>query len=206
MPDTVHRGLGALALVVTAPLLIFMAALVKMGSPGPALYAAERMGVGGRPFRCFKFRTMLWQPEADGSAITVRDDLRVTRVGGVLRRFRLDELPQLINVAKGEMNLIGPRPEDPRYVDFNDPLHRTVFMSKPGITGLAQLAFVAEAQLLGADPVEAERRYRATILPRKVALDATYLSRRSWRLDLWILRRTILAVVGRGSVDESGVG
>ena len=105
------------------------------------------------------------------------------------------------------MNLIGPRPEDPRFVDFDDPLHRTVFTSKPGITGLTQLAFVDEANLLGTDGATADRLYREVILPRKVALDARYLSRRSWRLDLWILARTFQAVIGGTAViDESHVG
>ena len=206
MPDGIQRGLGTMALVVLTPLLIVLAALVRADSAGPALYAAERMGVGGRPFRCLKFRTMRWRPEHGGPGITVRDDPRVTRLGKVLRRLRLDELPQLINVARGEMNLIGPRPEDPQYVDFDNPLHRLVFASKPGITGLAQLAFADEARLLGPDPHVAERHYRATILPRKVALDADYLSRRSWRVDLWILARTVLAVIGQRSADESSVG
>ena len=207
MPDAVHRGLGVVALAVMTPLLLLLAALVKADSSGPALYPAERMGVGGRPFRCFKFRTMIWQPHGGGPPITMGDDRRITRFGKVLRRFRIDELPQLINVARGEMNLIGPRPEDPRFVDFHDPLHRTVFTSKPGITGLTQLAFVDEAKLLGSDGATADRLYREVILPRKVALDARYLSQRSWRLDLWILARTVQAVIGGTAViDESHVG
>jgi lipopolysaccharide/colanic/teichoic acid biosynthesis glycosyltransferase len=105
------------------------------------------------------------------------------------------------------MNLIGPRPEDPRFVDFNDPVHRIVFTCKPGITGLAQLVFVDEAEWLGADQANADRAYRESILPRKVALDAKYLGSRSWRLDLWILSRTIQAVLGRAvEIDESRVG
>jgi len=207
MPDAVQRGLGVVALAVMTPLLLLLAALVKADSSGPALYPAERMGVGGRPFRCFKFRTMIWQPHGGGPPITMGDDRRITRFGKVLRRFRIDELPQLINVARGEMNLIGPRPEDPRFVDFDDPLHRTVFTSKPGITGLTQLAFVDEANLLGSDGATADRLYREVILPRKVALDARYLSQRSWRLDLWILARTVQVVIGGTAViDESHVG
>jgi lipopolysaccharide/colanic/teichoic acid biosynthesis glycosyltransferase len=207
MPDAVHRALGLFTLAVTTPLLIVLAGLVKADSPGPALYQAERMGVGGRPFRCLKFRTMIWQPHGNGPAITMGNDRRITRFGKVLRRFRVDELPQLINVARGEMNLIGPRPEDPRFVDFDNPLHRTVFTSKPGITGLTQLAFVDEVSLLGSDDATADRLYRELILPRKVALDATYLSRRSWRLDLWIIARTFRAVIGGTAViDESHVG
>jgi lipopolysaccharide/colanic/teichoic acid biosynthesis glycosyltransferase len=206
MPDAVHRGLGLLALIVMTPLLLVLAALVKADSPGPALYRAERMGVGGRPFRCLKFRTMVWRPNGRGGAITMDDDSRITRFGKLLRRFRFDELPQLINVAKGEMNLIGPRPEDPRFVDFSDPLHRKVFTSKPGITGLTQLAFVDEASLIGTDLAKADRVYREVILPRKVTLDARYLSERSWRLDLWILGRTLQAVLtGNAVIDESQV-
>ena len=97
MPDAVHRGLGVFALAVMTPLLLLLAAVVKADSPGPALYPAERMGVGGRPFRCFKFRTMIWQPHGDRPAITMDGDPRITRFGKVLRRFRIDELPQLIN-------------------------------------------------------------------------------------------------------------
>jgi lipopolysaccharide/colanic/teichoic acid biosynthesis glycosyltransferase len=207
MPDAVQRALGLLTLAVLSPLLIVLAGLVKADSCGPALYRAERMGVGGRPFRCLKFRTMIWQPRGGGRAITIGKDRRITRFGKVLRRFRLDELAQLINVARGEMNLIGPRPEDPRFVDFDDPLHRTVFTSKPGITGLTQLAYVDEAALLGSDDRDTDRVYREVILPRKVALDARYLSMRSWRLDLWILARTLRAVIdGTSVIDESHVG
>ena len=142
---------------------------------------------------------MRWQPASAGPAITTRSDDRVTRLGRLLRRFRLDELPQLINVAKGEMNLVGPRPEDPRYVDFADPLHRFVFMAKPGITGLAQLTFVDEARWLGDNPDDADRRYRESVLPQKLAIDARYLRVRSWRLDAWILGQTVRAVLGPGS-------
>src|SRR5205085_11316147 len=131
---------------------------------------------------------------ARGPGITTRDDPRVTRIGAILRRFRLDELPQLVNVLRGEMSLVGPRPEDPRYVDFDDPLHRRVFTARPGITGLAQLEFHDEARLLvGDDP---ERRYREVVLPAKLAIDARYLDDPSVRRDLVILGRTIGAILG----------
>jgi lipopolysaccharide/colanic/teichoic acid biosynthesis glycosyltransferase len=207
MPDFTQRIVGALLLAALSPLLIGLAAMVRLSSSGPALYRAERIGLGGRPFDCLKFRTMTWQPEVPGAAITMDDDRRITPLGKALRRYRLDELPQLMNVALGEMNLIGPRPEDPRFVDFDDPLHRTVFVAKPGITGLAQLAFIDEATLLGAHRVDADEFYRLSILPRKVALDARYLGRRSWRLDLWILGQTVRAVVGSTPIideDHSG--
>jgi len=142
-----------------------------------------------------KVRTMV--VSTDGPRLTGPDDPRVTRVGRILRRYRIDELPQLINVVRGEMSLVGPRPEDPAFVDMSDPLHRRVFTAKPGITGLAQLQFHDEAELLlGADP---ERRYRDEILPAKLLLDAEYLDRRTTLLDLQILLRTVGAVLGRGS-------
>jgi lipopolysaccharide/colanic/teichoic acid biosynthesis glycosyltransferase len=200
MPDFAQRILGALMLVVLAPLLVVIAVMVRASSSGPALYKAERIGFDGRLFRCLKFRTMYWQPHDNGGAITIRYDHRITRLGKALRRYRLDELPQLINVGRGEMNLIGPRPEDPRFVDFDDPLHRTVFRAKPGITGLAQLAFIDEADLLGTHQADADAFYQVSILPRKLALDARYLDQRSWRLDLWILGQTIRAVAGRRPV------
>jgi lipopolysaccharide/colanic/teichoic acid biosynthesis glycosyltransferase len=130
-----------------------------------------------------------------GPAITARADARITRAGSTIRRLRLDELPQLWNVARGDMLLVGPRPEDPRFVDLNDPVHRRVFTAIPGITGLTQLAYVNEADLLdGEDP---ERHYREVILPAKLALDCRYLDARSPRLDLWIIAQTIGAALGR---------
>jgi lipopolysaccharide/colanic/teichoic acid biosynthesis glycosyltransferase len=207
VPDLAQRILGAVALILSAPLMIGLALIVKLDSPGPALYRAVRVGVGGRTFQCLKLRTMAWHPGGGGSAITIDDDGRITRVGRVVRRLRLDELPQLINVARGEMNLVGPRPEDPRFVDFDDPLHRRVFMAKPGITGLAQLTFIDEARWLGSDPAEADRRYRESVLPQKLAIDARYLRDRSWRGDAWILFRTATAVVGRApTVDGQPPG
>lgn len=196
VPDIVQRILGAFALVLSAPLVGGLALIVKIDSTGPAFYRAIRVGEGGRAFECLKLRTMAWLPGGDGPAITIDGDGRITRLGRVLRRFRLDELPQLINVARGEMNLVGPRPEDPRYVDFADPLHRLVFMAKPGITGLAQLTFVDEARWLGDNPDDADRRYRESVLPQKLAIDARYLRDRSWRLDASILSQTVRAVLG----------
>ena len=138
-----------------------------------------------------KVRTMT--EGAGGSRITIARDPRVTRLGRILRRYKVDELPQLVNVVRGEMSLVGPRPEDPSYVDLSNPLHRRVFSAKPEITGLAQLAYHDEADhLIGLD---AEQRYRDLILPEKLILDAEYLDRRSTWLDLQILLKTVWAVV-----------
>jgi lipopolysaccharide/colanic/teichoic acid biosynthesis glycosyltransferase len=188
--------LGSVGLAVASPILAGVAVATKLsGDHGPILHRARRIGEGGRMITVLKVRTMVVSP--DGPRLTGPDDPRVTRLGRVLRRYRIDELPQLINVVRGEMSLVGPRPEDPAFVDMGDPLHRRVFMAKPGITGLAQLQFHDEAALLlGADP---ERRYRDEILPAKLLLDAEYLDRRTTWLDLRILLRTVGAVVGRGS-------
>lgn len=200
MPIVLQRSIGFLCSVLLLPVMAVMAVAVRLDSPGPAVFRATRVGFGGAPFDCFKLRTMLTGAYG-GPAVTVSQDRRVTRVGSLLRRFRLDELPQLWNVARGEMLLVGPRPEDPRFVDLSDPLHREVFMAMPGITGAAQLAYVNEADLLDSD--DPERHYRKEILPQKLELDAAYLRRRSPNLDAWIIAQTILAAVGRPPSREA---
>lgn len=188
--------LGSLGLAAASPIVAGAVLATRLsGDAGPVFHRARRVGEHGRIITVLKVRTMVMS--TDGPRLTGPDDPRVTRVGRILRRYRIDELPQLINVVRGEMSLVGPRPEDPAFVDMSDPLHRRVFTAKPGITGLAQLKFHDEAELLlGADP---ERRYREEILPAKLRLDAEYLDRRTTRLDLVILLRTIGAVLGRRS-------
>jgi lipopolysaccharide/colanic/teichoic acid biosynthesis glycosyltransferase len=184
---------GAPALVVVAPALVGIAVAMRVaGDHGPFLYRARRVGEGGRIISVLKIRTMAGGP--DGPRLTSVRDPRVTRVGRVLRRYRLDELPQLANVVRGDMSLVGPRPEDPAFVDLSEPDHRRVFTAKPGITGLAQLAFHDEAALLSGP--DAERRYRQEILPAKLRLDVDYLDRRSTWLDIQILIRTVRTVFG----------
>jgi lipopolysaccharide/colanic/teichoic acid biosynthesis glycosyltransferase len=196
MPDPVQRVAGLVLAVVTGPLLIALGLAVRLETPGPAIFRASRMGRGGRPFECLKLRTMRANRSEAGPGVTTDSDARVTRVGGLLRRFRLDELPQLWNVARGQMRLVGPRPEDPRYVDLSRPLHREVFTAPPGLAGLTQLVYAHEGSFLDgtADP---DGYYREKILPRKLALDAAYLRNRSTRLDLWILAQTPRALLGR---------
>jgi lipopolysaccharide/colanic/teichoic acid biosynthesis glycosyltransferase len=177
------------------PFLVVLVILIRVTSRGPALYRATRVGSGGRPFVCYKLRTMEWGG-GPGPAVSVAADPRVTRLGRGLRRLRLDELPQLWNVVRGQMLLVGPRPEDPRFVDLTDPIHRRVFTATPGITGLTQLVYADEARCLGGD--DPETAYRRDLLPAKVALDARYLDRRSTALDAWILGQTIATLLGRG--------
>lgn len=200
MPHALQRALGLSAALLLSPVMAGLAIAIRMDSPGPALHRASRVGRDGRVFTCLKLRTM--RVDSVGPAITLRDDPRVTRLGRFLRRFRLDELPQLWHVARGEMLLVGPRPEDPRYVDFADPVHARVFRATPGITGLAQLAYSDEASLL-AEATDPEQHYRDVVLPGKLALDIAYLEQRSWRLDVEILARTA-GLVLRPSVRTAG--
>jgi lipopolysaccharide/colanic/teichoic acid biosynthesis glycosyltransferase len=183
------------ALVVALPILLVVVLAMRLsGDRGPVLYRATRVGQGGVPITVLKIRTMA--VDAGGAGVTGPDDPRITTLGRTLRRYRIDELPQLFNVMRGEMSLVGPRPEDPRYVDWSDPVHQRVFTAKPGITGLAQLEFHDEAQrLLGS---QVEERYRREILPAKLRLDVEYLEHRSIVLDIRILARTVTTVLAPG--------
>jgi lipopolysaccharide/colanic/teichoic acid biosynthesis glycosyltransferase len=194
LPAPLDLLLAALALVVLSPLLGLVALLVRLDSPGPVLHRALRAGRFGRPFRLYKFRSMVANAAALGPGITAAGDARVTRLGNFLRRYKLDELPQLLNVLRGEMSLVGPRPEDPRYVALYTPQQRQVLAARPGITSPASLRYRSEEQLLlaGADW---ESLYLNSILPAKLALELDYFSRRTVWSDLSVLARTALAVL-----------
>jgi len=200
MPDVIQRPLALAMLLLCLPALFVLALLIRLDSPGPALYRGTRVGLGGRRFECYKLRTMRQSP-ADAPAITSADDQRITRVGRRLRDLRIDELPQLWNVVRGDMRLIGPRPETPEFVDPLDSRWHQVLSVRPGIAGLAQLVFADEGRLLAtADP---DATYRQEIQPRKLAIDACYAARRSGSLDAWIVARTITVVAGRpATIDE----
>jgi lipopolysaccharide/colanic/teichoic acid biosynthesis glycosyltransferase len=185
---------GSLGLVIALPILVGVYLAMRIsGDRGPFLYRATRVGEGGNMITVLKVRTM--PRDSGGASITGYLDARVTPLGRFLRRYRVDELPQLLNVVRGDMSLVGPRPEDPQFVDWSDQRHRRVFTAKPGITGLAQLEFHDEArQLAGSD---VEDRYRRDILPAKLQLDLMYLDQQSTALDLKILVRTIRTLLRR---------
>lgn len=194
------------ALAVTWPALIALAAAIKIEDGGSSLYVQERVGLFGRPFRLLKFRTMRSRPaDAAGLQITVGDDDRVTRLGRLLRRTRLDELPQLVNVLRGEMSVVGPRPEVPRYVALYDDEQREVLRVRPGLTDPATLAFRGEAEILGASE-DPEKTYIEEVMPRKLAMNLDYLRQRDVGTDLSILLQTVLALAGdeldRGSEES----
>jgi len=182
--------LGAtLALLLLAPLLLAVAAAVKLDSRGPVFYRQERVGRHGVPFRIHKFRTM--HHGAGGLPLTVGADPRITRVGAFLRRTRIDELPQFIDVLLGRMSLVGPRPEVPRYVAHYPPaLRDRVLAVRPGITDPASLAYLDEARLL-AQASDPEREYIEVILPAKLRRAAEYAERASLATDLAVLWGTL---------------
>ncbi len=189
--DLLIAGSG---LLLASPLLLLLALAIRYDSPGPIFYCAVRVGRDGRAFRLFKLRTMVYDAQQRGPAITYANDPRITRVGRWLRRNKLDELPQLINVVRGEMSLVGPRPEDPRYVLLYTPAQRRILAYRPGITSPASFAYRHEAQLL-AGP-DWEIRYRQEVLPAKLAIDLAYMARRSLGSDLGLILRSTLVFYG----------
>lgn len=179
-------------LILLFPLFLVVAAWIKLDSSGPVLYRAKRVGLDERPFYQYKFRSMIAHAENHGPAITAAGDGRITRAGHFLRKSKLDELPQLLNVVKGEMSLVGPRPEAPRYVTYYTPEQRQVFQVRPGITSPASLAYRHEEELLSGP--DWETVYRQVVLPAKLALDLEYLQRRTLRTDIALILRTILVM------------
>ena len=190
---------AGLALLLLTPLLLLLALWIKLDSPGPALFRQERVGRGGRLFRIRKLRTMTHDPSHAGPGITVGKDERITRAGQFLRRSKLDELPQLLDVLQGHMSLVGPRPELPRYVALYPPAMREKILSvRPGIADLASIEYRQESDLLTAasDP---EREYTEVILPAKLKLAAQYVDQASMGFDVKLLWRTVKIVWGGGS-------
>ena len=177
------------------PLMLFIAAIIKLDSPGPALFRQERVGRHGRSFEIFKFRTMAADARERGPNITVGTDSRITRVGRTLRKYKLDELPQLLNVLRGEMSLVGPRPEVAEFVDIYPTELRDVVLSvPPGLTDYAAIEFRSESEVLGA-AADPRACYVNEVLPKKLALYARYVRERSLGLDMLLIARTIVAIL-----------
>lgn len=185
---------SGLLLLVTSPLFLALAVVVRVDSRGPAFYRQERVGLGGQTFRIHKFRSM--RVGHGGALVSETEDRRVTRVGRFLRKSKLDELPQILDVLVGHMSLVGPRPEVSKYVDMWPAAARQVILSvRPGMTDPASIAFRNEADELAAagDP---ERHYVESLLPRKVAMYVDYVNRQSFTGDLALIARTVTAVIG----------
>ncbi len=190
-------SVSCVGLLLLSPLLLAIALIVKLDSPGPVFFRQERVGRHGVPFRIHKFRTMVADAPARGPLLTVGDDARITRSGRWLRRTHLDELPQLIDVLVGDMSLVGPRPEVPRYVArYPAALRERALSVRPGLTDPSSLLYLDEGDLLAraADP---EREYVEVILPRKLQCAADYAARASLRSDIGVLWRTLRLLVAR---------
>ncbi len=185
------------ALLVLSPLLAVVALWVKVDSAGPVFFRQQRVGRGGRVFLIYKFRSMALDAEARGLPVTVGADDRITRSGAFLRRYKIDEFPQFFNVLIGDMSVVGPRPEVPRYVALYPPHVRDVVLSvRPGITDLASIEYRDENELLGhsADP---ERTYVEQVMPAKLAFCERYVRERTFLGDLAIIRRSFAVSFSR---------
>jgi lipopolysaccharide/colanic/teichoic acid biosynthesis glycosyltransferase len=183
---------SAVGLLILSPIFAIIALLIKLSSPGPVFHRAQRVGMAGKPFTLYKFRSMIVGAHRLGPAITAQGDPRITTIGCFLRRTKLDELPQLINVVKGDMSLVGPRPEDPRYVAVYTPAQRAILSVRPGITSAASVVFRHEEQLLSGE--NWEMLYRNQVMPQKIAIDLQYLQRQSLRADINLIFRTFIAI------------
>ncbi|WP_191057624.1 sugar transferase [Geminicoccus harenae] len=186
--------LASIGILLLWPLMLLIAGLVRLEDGGPAFFCQERIGKDGIGFQIYKFRSM--QPASQGRLITVAGDRRITRIGGVLRRTKLDELPQLLNVLRGEMSLVGPRPEVRRYVDRYTPDQRLLLELKPGITDPASIAFFDEERILAA-AADPERAYVETIMPEKIRINLDYAARATPWSDLCTIALTLRSLVQR---------
>ena len=190
-------AIATLGLLLAAPVMIAIALAIKLDSPGPVMFRQERVGRAGRIFRIHKFRTMVVGAAASGHGLTVADDARITRTGRFLRRSKLDELPQLLDVLAGQMSLVGPRPELPQYVAlYPAPLRDKVLALRPGITDPVSLALADESALL-AQAADPEREYVDVILPRKLRGAIDYAERATLITDLKVIARTVRVLLQR---------
>jgi lipopolysaccharide/colanic/teichoic acid biosynthesis glycosyltransferase len=182
---------ASVGLVIISPLLIAIAVLIKLSSAGPVFFKQNRVGKGGKLFRMIKFRTM--KENHGGSSVSVKGEPRITSIGAVLRKYKLDELPELINVIKGEMSFVGPRPDVPGYADLLEGENRIILSVRPGITSPASLKYSNEEEILASaeDPIFYNDN---VIYPDKVKLNLEYVKNRTFINDLWIIICTIFRI------------
>lgn len=186
--------ISALSLLLLLPIFVIIAIAIKCSSKGDVYFRQERVGKGGKPFKIFKFRTMVSDAENKGLQITVGADARITKVGKFLRKTKIDELPQLINVLVGSMSLVGPRPEVPKYVNMYDDVQRNVLLVRPGITELASIVYRNENELL-AKSDNPEETYINEIMPEKIRLNLEYIKKMNVFYDLILIIKTVGAIL-----------
>jgi len=191
IPRPYEGALAVIGLIIVSPILLVAAVLIRMNSRGPILFRQQRVGLNGEAFTLFKFRTMKLADR--GLMITAADDARVTRVGRFLRKTKIDELPELWNVLRGDMSFVGPRPEVSDFVDLADPTWKEILGHRPGITDPVTLRLRNEEQLL-AKVVDKERYYREVIQPYKLRGYLNFVREKSWKTDIRIVARTLKAV------------
>jgi len=204
IPRVVEAAAAILGLVVLSPVLALVAIGVRLTSPGPAIFRQPRVGRRGVEFTLMKFRTMRVHDAPHG--VTASGDPRVTGLGRWLRRLKVDELPELWNIARGDMSFVGPRPEVPRYVDLKDPAWLEVLGARPGITDPVTLRLINEESVLASVSEDRERFYLDVLQPYKLAGYAEYLRQRTWISDLDVIFRTALAVILPVSAPPPSIG
>ncbi len=188
--DVVFSFLG---LIIFSPILIFISLIIKLDSKGPIFYRGERVGKFGKIFRIFKFRTMVINAEKIGGPSTALNDPRLTKIGKFIRTYKLDELPQLINVLKGEMSFVGPRPQVKEYIQLYNEEEKIILTVRPGVTDYATIRYIYLDKILGDKDVD--KFYREKVEPEKNKLRMKYAKHHSIRIDLKILLQTILAII-----------
>ncbi len=194
---------SSIGLLLLQPLFVVTAILIKVDSRGPVFFRQERIGKNFRSFRIYKFRTMVVNAEKNGLRITSGGDHRVTRVGRILRKFKIDELPQLFNVLKGEMSLVGPRPEVEEYVTLYEQDYREILKRRPGITDVSSIIFREEEAVLKnqADP---EGYYKKILLPEKIRLAKEYIRKSSFSYDMKLVLNTLHRIFYPSDVSHDG--
>lgn len=181
-------------LIALSPFLVIIAILIALESPGGFLFTQWRVGKNGRDFKLYKFRTMNPGSESKGQLTVGSKDTRITTIGYFLRKYKLDELPQLLNVLMGDMSLVGPRPEVRKYVNLYNPEQSQVLSVKPGITDFASIRYFKESDLLAQSP-NPEQTYIQTIMPHKLSINLEYVKKGGWKMDIQILSQTILRIL-----------
>jgi lipopolysaccharide/colanic/teichoic acid biosynthesis glycosyltransferase len=193
IPRPIEAVVALIGLLISAPFFFLAAIAIKISSSGPVFFRQERVGRKGRIFVLYKLRTM--RPAGDGPQVTAGDDARITSVGRLLRKTKLDELPELWNILKGEMSMIGPRPEVPRYVDLENPIWRLILEARPGLTDPITLRLRNEEDLMAQVKGDREKFYLETLSPFKLDGYLNYLQTRSWLSDLKVIWQTVFVVI-----------
>ena len=192
---------ASLGLMLFSPLMIFVALLIRLDSPGPVFYLGIRVGLNGKKFKIFKFRTMVENAEKIGGLSTALNDTRLTKIGRFLRKYKLDELPQLINIIIGTMSFVGPRPQVEKYTNLYNEEEKTMLSVKPGITDYASIKFINQDQILGDESVDT--KYLLEIEPEKNNLRMQYAKEQSFLIDLKILFITFVQILRIRSIRNT---